>query len=313
MAPGPAHAQTAQTVTEDWALIPSGIGPHESFRLLFVTSTARNAEPSNIGDYNTYVQDRADDGHSAIDSFSDEFLALISTTATDARDNTATTGTGVPIYWVNGAKVADDYADFYDGNWDSTSPRDEDGSTFGFQADVWTGSTPDGTEFGTRAAGQNTVRFGRPYSSGNEISASSAGSQFFRRLYALSPVITVSSLRPGTVTGVVVDQVTHNSIRVQWTKPGESSTRPITHFAIDTRERNSTDTGWTDWTRRQTPTVSFTSFTLTGLPSETRQQVRVFARAHQPGETPPPSSATRTLSSSPPSPTRRRASRRRQR
>ena len=92
---------------------------------------------------------------------------------------------------------------------------------------------------------------------------------------------------PGKVTGVTVDQVTHDSIRVQWTKPGESSTRPITHFAIDTRERNSADTGWTDWTRRQTPTVSFTSFTLDGLPSGTRQQVRVFARAHQPGETPP--------------------------
>ena len=33
--------------------------------------------------------------------------------------NTGTTGGGgVPIYWLNGAKVADDYADFYDGDWD---------------------------------------------------------------------------------------------------------------------------------------------------------------------------------------------------
>ena len=36
----------------------------------------------------------------------------------DARDNTGTTGTGVPIYWLGGAKVADDNADFYDGAWD---------------------------------------------------------------------------------------------------------------------------------------------------------------------------------------------------
>ena len=36
-------------------------------------------------------------------------------------DNTSTTGTGVPIYWFKGDKVADDYADFYDGSWDSNS------------------------------------------------------------------------------------------------------------------------------------------------------------------------------------------------
>ena len=44
------------------------------------------------------------------------------TADTDATHNTGTTGTGVLIYWLNGdlnnAKVADDYADFYDGDWD---------------------------------------------------------------------------------------------------------------------------------------------------------------------------------------------------
>ena len=33
---------------------------------------------------------------------------------------------GVPIYWVGGSKVADDYADFYDGDWDDeTNVRDQ--------------------------------------------------------------------------------------------------------------------------------------------------------------------------------------------
>ena len=44
---------------------------------------------------------------------------------TDARDNTATTYTssdkGVPIYWLDGNKVADEYEDFYDGSWDDES------------------------------------------------------------------------------------------------------------------------------------------------------------------------------------------------
>ena len=45
----------------------------------------------------------------------------------DARDHTGTTHTstspGVPINWLNGASVADDYADFYDGiSWNSRTP-----------------------------------------------------------------------------------------------------------------------------------------------------------------------------------------------
>ena len=46
--------------------------------------------------------------------------ALLSLPGADARLITDTTWTetdrGVPIYWLNGARVADDYADFYDGS-----------------------------------------------------------------------------------------------------------------------------------------------------------------------------------------------------
>ena len=56
LAPGAVWAQTAQTVASDWALIPTGINAGDSFRLIFVTSTTRNAQSSNIADYNTFVQ-----------------------------------------------------------------------------------------------------------------------------------------------------------------------------------------------------------------------------------------------------------------
>ena len=51
------------------------------------------------------------------------FTVVGCTEDTDAVENTGTSGAGtggagVPIYWLNGAKVADDYADFYDGDWD---------------------------------------------------------------------------------------------------------------------------------------------------------------------------------------------------
>ena len=146
LAPETAHAQTAQTVENDWALKPSGIKPGESFRLLFVTSTNTQAADSTIGPYNTIVQQRASDSgaDATIRGMSGQFRALISTPTVDARDNTATTGTGVPIYWLNGAKVADDYADFYDGNWDSNAPKNQLGNNAANIA-VWTGSKRDGT------------------------------------------------------------------------------------------------------------------------------------------------------------------------
>ena len=53
--------------------------------------------------------------------------------AVNARNNTGTntntTGAGVPIYWLNGNEVADDYADFYDGSWDDeANDKDESGN-----------------------------------------------------------------------------------------------------------------------------------------------------------------------------------------
>ena len=36
---------------------------------------------------------------------------------------TPTSESGVSVYWLNGEKVADNYADLYDGSWDSNQPR----------------------------------------------------------------------------------------------------------------------------------------------------------------------------------------------
>ena len=94
-----------------------------------MTSTNRNATSSNIDDYNRFVIGAAGGGHADIVALKDGFRALASTSTVDARDNTGTTGTGVPIYWLNGNKVADDYADFYDNSWDDESDvRNEDGN-----------------------------------------------------------------------------------------------------------------------------------------------------------------------------------------
>ena len=117
-----------RVVPADWALVPAGLGQGDRFRLLFVTSDKTTSESTNIATYNAFVQTAAAGGHNAVRSFSDGFTALACTPTVHGRDNTSTTGTGVAIYWLGGDKVADDYADFYDGAWDSNVPRTEAGA-----------------------------------------------------------------------------------------------------------------------------------------------------------------------------------------
>ena len=138
-------------VPADWALTPEGLSAGDEFRLLFLTSTKRDATSSDIDDYNTFVRTRAAAGHAGIQDYSQGFYAVASTADDDARDNTETTYTasdkGVPIYWLGGNQLADDYEDFYDGTWDEeANPTDESGGgTTSFQA-AWTGSLNDGTK-----------------------------------------------------------------------------------------------------------------------------------------------------------------------
>ena len=130
---------------------------------------------------------------------------MVSTRRVDARVRTGTTYTaadkGVPIYWANGSKVADDYEDFYDGDWDEeANARNQIGNLQPLLMGVWTGSGHDGTELfeGTvsRAFGQGETGYGTPGSSlpgaGPLYSGFSADSAEERPLYGLSLVLRVA-------------------------------------------------------------------------------------------------------------------------
>ncbi len=176
----PLQAQALPAATEvpnGWSLKPDGLGTGDKFRLLFLSSTVRTAQATDIADYNTWIQNRAAAGHDDIQAYSQSFRVVGCTADVDARDNTATNtnidGEGVPIYWLNGNKAADDNADFYDGDWDDeVGDRDESG-TDGLNTDLddnrpWTGCGHDGTEGfrsldnSSRALGAAVVRYGYP-------------------------------------------------------------------------------------------------------------------------------------------------------
>ena len=145
----PAYAQTE--VPSDWPLKPSGLNVGDEFRLIFMGKNSRAADSTDIAVYDAYVQGRiAAIGHAEIKAHSSHFKVLGSTAAVNARSHTGTTGSGgVPIYWLNGAKVADNYADFYDGSWtNKLSARLEDGTVISQNRrdqPICTGTNDDGT------------------------------------------------------------------------------------------------------------------------------------------------------------------------
>ena len=141
---------TVVPVPGDWPLTPSGLEPGDEFRLLFLTAAGHPPTSTGIGDYNAYAQSQAAAGHQDIRDYSAWFRALGSTADVDAIDNTETAHTaddqGVPVYWLGGNRVADDYEDFYDGGWgDETNPTKGDG-TAATPGRVWTGSDGAGAE-----------------------------------------------------------------------------------------------------------------------------------------------------------------------
>ena len=193
-------------VPADWSLTPTGLTARATFRLLFLSSTKRDGSSTVIADYNAFVLGRAAAGHADIRAYSAGFRAVGCTADTDARDNTRTTGTGVPIYWLNGAKVADNYADFYDGSWDDEANDKNESGTDGpdtSQAINYplTGCGHDGTEaFGggntSEALGASVNRLGRPNTTGEGSlsSGSSAPSSNARPMYGLSAVFQVAAV-----------------------------------------------------------------------------------------------------------------------
>ena len=196
-------------VPKSWALTTTGDSlTHDSrFRLLFVTSTTRDATATDIATYNTFVQTRAKAGHSAIsDSCGNLFKVVGSTATVAARDNAGTTGAGAAIYWLGGvgAKAANDNTDFHDGTWDNSTSRTNENGASSSSTSFFTGSSDDGTaysgeELGTSGANVRTGSASGGLDGGGNSARGTAG-----HFLALSPVFKVhaetASFESGTLS-----------------------------------------------------------------------------------------------------------------
>ena len=207
------------TIPADWSLKPDAVGAGETFRLMFVSTTTRTGDSTDIADYNAHVQAAAAAGHADIRPYSADFTAIGSTAAVNARDNTQTgsTHTDAPIYWVHTGRsrgaVADNYADFYDGTWGNTTVRNQSGSSTTLIASTpaITGTDLDGGTSGRLGSGSISVWY---LSSGTLVQGStSPGNQ--RRMLALSPIFRVAGgASAATLSGLEVADGAGNAIEL---------------------------------------------------------------------------------------------------
>ncbi len=128
--------------------VPAGLSVGDQYRLAFVTSTMRDALSSDIADYNAFVTSAAE-SIPELAALGTTWRVIGSTSAIDARDNTDTNPTlsvGVPIYRLDGAVVAHNNADLWDGSPTSPISINELGASYAGWW-VWTGTETDGTVY----------------------------------------------------------------------------------------------------------------------------------------------------------------------
>ena len=186
---GGAEAGTVVTV-------PTDLNPGDQYRLVFVTNGTRDAQSTDIADYNAFVTNQANQS-TELQALGVDWFVIGSTSTVSARDNTGTDGSGgVPIYLPVGGdhRIADDYNDLWDGtighplNIDQFGDEVPDtGSTTGAQSD---GSIDAAYPIGTNASDQ--TRNGFTFLTNKSwVNATVALSSFSQRFYAISDLLTV--------------------------------------------------------------------------------------------------------------------------
>ena len=232
----PTTAPPTATLETTSDLIPSDLAG-DRFRLIFLTHSGQGVTSADIATYNTYVQSQANASSAlaGIKTHSSSFRVLGSTEAVDARDNTGTTHTddqpGVPIYWLNGSKVADDYADLYDGTWDDeANPTRRDGNTVS-PGQVWTGSNNDGTENRNASPDRTKGLGGNPVVRIGHLNNSTAGNDPLHAAASLSRALTTLPFYALSPVFVVPPRV--NSVALTSDPNDDSRTGDDDTYAID--------------------------------------------------------------------------------
>ena len=188
-----------QAATAVPVIHPAGLNPGDPYRLAYVTSTVRNAFSPNIADYNTFVNNLAN-GVGQLAGLGTTWTAIASTGTTNARVNTGTLGVdAIPIYNLNGEKIADTYGDLWDGDLDVAILYDETGTSLvsvgGSNNRTWTGTNPVGNPNQPLGSVTPTVGFAN-FMNQNWIIGQNLNNDLERNLYGMSGTLSAVPLPP---------------------------------------------------------------------------------------------------------------------
>ncbi len=179
-----ANADGSYTVPDAWPLKPSGLDAGDKFRLHRITS----------------MKNAAKKGHASIRPYGNQVSALASVPSVDARTSTGTSATAAePIYWLNGAKVANHSSDFLNGSWRSYAGTTETGAANSNYL-VWIGSNNNGTVYSSGALGSSNPRYGTLADNASPLSDGFGEAETELPLYAMTPVFVVDDLPVITIT-----------------------------------------------------------------------------------------------------------------
>ncbi len=201
---------TASAAQAALVVVPPDLAVGDQYRLVFVTEGKRDATSTDIDDYNNFVTSQVrlsilpgttDTAlyqalnAAGIDPNTITWKAIGSTASVDARDNTGTNptlSTGVPIYLIDGNRVANNNADLWDGSIQTAINRTPD--DWQLNELVWTGTNNNGTAENGRLGGGSLgqVRYGLASSITAEWITMDDFNRFgISRLYGISSVLTV--------------------------------------------------------------------------------------------------------------------------
>ena len=187
--------------------MPTGLNPGDDYRLVFVTSTVRDALSTDIADYNSFVTGAAT-AVLELASLGTTWTAIGTTGSVNAITNTGTDYTpagiqGVPTYLLNDTKLADDYDQLWTSNHFVRFNITENGDVL--NALIWTGTSGQVGQWGM-SQGASLALGGSNVVAGNQTTSAGLwnGSTFggsgstLRPFYAISGVFTVAVPEPSS-------------------------------------------------------------------------------------------------------------------
>lgn len=181
-------AQAAGSVT----VVPPDLAPGSIYRLVLITGGTMQASSADIGDYNDFVTAQAEQS-AALLALGTGWSVIGSTPFVDARTATGTdpnVHASRPIYNLAGERIANDYADLWDGQLANAIDVDQHGNTWSGRS-VFTGTAANGVGIANRQlSGPNgfRVQFGwNDATSASWINANDwSGTLAARQFYAIS-------------------------------------------------------------------------------------------------------------------------------